>query len=69
MKTEFDFEKLSGLVPAIVQDESNGEVLMVGFMNREALEQTLREGYVTFFSRTRNRLWTKGGIQYAPPIR
>ncbi len=60
MKTEFDFEKLSGLVPAIVQDESNGEVLMVGFMNREALEQTLREGYVTFFSRTRNRLWTKG---------
>ncbi len=60
MTTEFDFEKLSGLVPAIVQDESNGEVLMVGFMNREALEQTLREGYVTFFSRTRNRLWTKG---------
>ncbi len=47
-------------MPAVVQDASSGEVLMVGFMNRQALELTLRHGYVTFFSRTRNRLWTKG---------
>jgi len=58
--SEFDFEKMSGLMPAVVQDASSGEVLMVGFMNRQALELTLRHGYVTFFSRTRNRLWTKG---------
>lgn len=57
---QFDFEKLNGLLPAVVQDASSREVLMVGFMNREALDGTLREGYVTFFSRTRNRLWTKG---------
>jgi phosphoribosyl-AMP cyclohydrolase len=56
----FDFEKMNGLVPAVVQDAASGEVLMVGFMNRQALELTLRDGYVTFFSRTRNRLWTKG---------
>jgi phosphoribosyl-AMP cyclohydrolase len=57
---QFDFEKLNGLLPAVVQDASSREVLMVGFMNREALDRTLQEGYVTFFSRTRNRLWTKG---------
>jgi phosphoribosyl-AMP cyclohydrolase len=57
---QFDFEKLNGLLPAVVQDASSREVLMVGFMNREALNITLRDGYVTFFSRTRNRLWTKG---------
>ena len=45
---------------AIVQDAASGEVLMLGFMNREALQKTLRAGYVTFFSRTRNQLWTKG---------
>ena len=56
----FDFDKLGGLIPAVVQDASGGEVLMVGFMNREALERTVAEGYVTFYSRTRNRLWTKG---------
>jgi phosphoribosyl-AMP cyclohydrolase len=56
----FDFEKLNGLLPAVVQDASSREVLMVGFMNREALDLTLGDGYVTFFSRTRNRLWTKG---------
>jgi phosphoribosyl-AMP cyclohydrolase len=56
----FDFEKMNGLMPAVVQDAASGEVLMVGFMNRQALELTLRDGYVTFFSRTRNRLWTKG---------
>jgi phosphoribosyl-AMP cyclohydrolase len=55
-----DFDKMQGLAPAIVQDEATGEVLMLGFMNREALEITLRSGYATFFSRTRNRLWTKG---------
>ena len=60
MSTELDFEKLSGLLPAVVQDSSDGEVLMVGFMNPEALERTLKEGYVTFFSRTRQQLWRKG---------
>jgi phosphoribosyl-AMP cyclohydrolase len=57
---EIDFDKMQGLLPAIVQDAGSNEVLMLGFMNREALEQTLRAGYVTFFSRTRNQLWTKG---------
>ena len=60
MKLELDFGKLGGLIPAIVQDASDGEVLMVGFMNLEALERTVAEGYVTFYSRTRNKLWTKG---------
>jgi len=55
-----DFSKFHGLVPAVVQDDESGEVLMVGFMNEEALEKTRRTGYVTFFSRTRNTLWTKG---------
>ncbi len=57
---QIDFDKMQGLLPAIVQDAASGEVLMLGFMNREAYEQTLRAGYVTFFSRTRNQLWTKG---------
>ncbi|HTS04092.1 MAG TPA: phosphoribosyl-AMP cyclohydrolase [Candidatus Eisenbacteria bacterium] len=60
MKSGFDFAKLGGLIPAIVQDAVGGEVLMVGFMNREAWDRTAAEGYVTFYSRTRNRLWTKG---------
>jgi phosphoribosyl-AMP cyclohydrolase len=60
MNAEFDFDKLSGLLPAVVQDASDGEVLMVGFMNREALDRTLKEKYVTFFSRTRQELWMKG---------
>jgi phosphoribosyl-AMP cyclohydrolase len=55
-----DFSKLAGLVPAVVQDEGTGEVLMVGFMNGEALAVTRETGYATFFSRTRNTLWTKG---------
>jgi phosphoribosyl-AMP cyclohydrolase len=55
-----DFKKFHGLVPAVVQDDATGEVLMVGFMNEEALDVTRRTGYVTFFSRTRNTLWTKG---------
>ena len=57
---EIDFDKMQGLLPAIVQDAASGEVLMLGFMNRGAFEQTLGAGYVTFFSRTRNQLWTKG---------
>jgi len=57
---DIDFNKMQGLAPAIVQDEASGEVLMLGFMNREAYERTLSTGYATFFSRTRNQLWTKG---------
>ncbi len=60
MNAEFDFDKLSGLLPAVVQDSADGEVLMVGFMNHEALERTLETGYVTFYSRTRQKLWMKG---------
>jgi phosphoribosyl-AMP cyclohydrolase len=60
MSAEFDFDKMNGLLPAVVQDSSDGEVLMVGFMNPQALERTLGEGYVTFFSRTRQELWMKG---------
>ena len=55
-----DYAKLGGLIPAVVQDDLSNEVLMVGFMNADALALTRRTGYVTFFSRTRNRLWTKG---------
>lgn len=55
-----DFTKLDGLIPAVVQDAESQEVLMVGFMNDEALAITRRTGFVTFFSRTRNTLWTKG---------
>src|SRR5438445_380894 len=52
MNTEIDFAKMTGLAPAIVQDAATGDVLMLGFLNREAYERTLRTGYVTFFSRT-----------------
>ncbi|MDD6078648.1 MAG: bifunctional phosphoribosyl-AMP cyclohydrolase/phosphoribosyl-ATP diphosphatase HisIE [bacterium] len=55
-----DFEKMGGLIPAIIQDSNTNKVLMLGFMNEEALEQTLSSGKVTFFSRTKNRLWMKG---------
>jgi phosphoribosyl-AMP cyclohydrolase len=58
--SEIDFGKMSGLVPAIVQDAASGEILMLGFVNGEAWEKTLNTGYVTFYSRTRNELWTKG---------
>ena len=57
---EIDFEKLQGLAPAVIQDASTEELLMVGFMNREAWDTTLRSGFVTFYSRTRKTLWTKG---------
>jgi phosphoribosyl-AMP cyclohydrolase len=60
MNEQLDFDKMGGLLPAVVQDWRDGEVLMVGFMNRKAFEQTLEQGYVTFFSRTRNELWMKG---------
>jgi phosphoribosyl-ATP pyrophosphohydrolase/phosphoribosyl-AMP cyclohydrolase len=55
-----DFSKGDGLIPAIIQDEVTSKVLMLGFMNEEALSRTRAEGKVTFFSRTKNRLWTKG---------
>ena len=55
-----DFSKLNGLIPAVIQDAASSEVLMVGFMNEQALADTRRTGYATFFSRTRNTLWTKG---------
>lgn len=54
------FEKYNGLVPAIVQDHATGEVLMLGFMNEEALAETQRTGQAVFFSRSRNKLWRKG---------
>lgn len=57
---QIDFEKMQGLVPAVVQDATSLEVLMVGFMNNDAFEKTLQTGYVNFYSRTRNKLWTKG---------
>ncbi|MEJ5960722.1 bifunctional phosphoribosyl-AMP cyclohydrolase/phosphoribosyl-ATP diphosphatase HisIE [Pedobacter immunditicola] len=55
-----DFEKSNGLVPVIIQDVQTLEVLMLGYMNQEAWTKTQNEGIVTFFSRTKNRLWTKG---------
>ena len=55
-----DFSKLDGLIPAVVQDDESNEVLMVGFMNQQALDRTRASGFATFFSRTRNTLWTKG---------
>lgn len=58
--TQLDFEKMGGLVPAIIQDSATQKVLMLGFMNEEALRQTVDTGKVTFFSRTKGRLWTKG---------
>jgi len=55
-----NFEKLGGILPAIIQDAKSNEVLMLGFMNHEAYEKTVNDGRVTFFSRTKERLWTKG---------
>jgi phosphoribosyl-AMP cyclohydrolase len=57
---EIAFEKSGGLVPAIVQDDRTGDVLMLGFMNEEALAETRRTREVVFYSRSRNRLWKKG---------
>ena len=55
-----DFDKLGGLVPAIIQDAASGRVLMLGFMNDEAFRKTVQTGFATFFSRSRNKLWLKG---------
>src|SRR5450755_1507434 len=55
-----DFNKSDGLVPVIIQDEQTLEVLMLGYMNQEAYDKTIEENIVTFFSRSKNRLWTKG---------
>lgn len=60
MSDNMDFQKLNGIVPAIIQDAGTATVLMLGFMTPEALEMTRKEGKVTFFSRTKRRLWTKG---------
>jgi phosphoribosyl-AMP cyclohydrolase len=57
---DIDFQKASGLVPAIIQDHGNGEVLMLGFMSEASLAQTRETGEVVFFSRSRNQLWKKG---------
>lgn len=57
---DLDFNKMDGLVPAIIQDNFTSKVLMLGFMNKKAYEKTVATGQVTFFSRTKNRLWTKG---------
>ena len=57
---KIDFQKSGGLVPAIIQDERTGDVLMLGFMNSESLVETQRTGEVVFFSRSRNKLWKKG---------
>src|SRR5246127_1550196 len=62
-RTDFasiDFAKMDGLVPGIVQDAQTGEVLMVGFLNDESYRKTLESGFVTFWSRTRQKLWMKG---------
>ena len=55
-----DFSKLNGLIPAVIQDAESAEVLMVGFMNEEALRLTTESGFATFFSRSRSKLWMKG---------
>jgi phosphoribosyl-AMP cyclohydrolase len=57
---QLDFSKCDGMVPAIVQDHQDGRVLMLGFMDQVAFDKTVSTGRVTFFSRTRNKLWTKG---------
>ncbi len=58
--TQINWQKVDNLLPVIIQNVATCEVLMLGYMNQEALEKTLAEKRVTFFSRTKNRLWTKG---------
>ena len=58
--SRLDWEKTEGMIPAVIQHNVSGEVLMLGYMNAQALEQTLSSGKVTFWSRTKGRLWTKG---------
>ena len=57
---DLDYTKLDGLIPAVIQDHATGRVLMVGFMNREAFRVTVETGHATFYSRSRNKIWTKG---------
>jgi phosphoribosyl-AMP cyclohydrolase len=57
---DLDFRKLDGLLPAVIQDYKTGRVLMVGFMNEEAFRKTIESGFVTFYSRSRGKLWLKG---------
>ena len=57
---ELDFDKMQGLIPAVLQDADNGDVLMVGFMNEEAFRKTVETGFATFYSRSRKKLWLKG---------
>lgn len=57
---KLDFGKLDGLIPAVIQDQASGRVLMVGFMNEESFRMTVETGYATFYSRSRNKLWLKG---------
>jgi phosphoribosyl-AMP cyclohydrolase / phosphoribosyl-ATP pyrophosphohydrolase len=59
-KSKIDYKKMNGLVPAIVVDSQTNQILMLGFMNEESLDKTIATGRVTFFSRSKNRLWTKG---------
>ncbi|OLU36938.1 phosphoribosyl-AMP cyclohydrolase [Ileibacterium valens] len=59
-RIEPDFEKMNGLIPVIVQEVGTNEVLMLAYMNREALERTLKTGLATYWSRSRNELWCKG---------
>jgi phosphoribosyl-AMP cyclohydrolase len=59
-KIRLDFEKMGGLIPAVIQDNETGEIFMLAFQNQEAYEKTLETGEVYFFSRSRNELWKKG---------
>jgi phosphoribosyl-AMP cyclohydrolase / phosphoribosyl-ATP pyrophosphohydrolase len=60
MKEKIDWSKTQGLIPAIIQKEATQDILMLGYMNQQSFEQTLESGKVTFFSRSKNRLWVKG---------
>jgi phosphoribosyl-AMP cyclohydrolase len=57
---ELDFTKLDGLIPAVIQDDASGRILMLGFMNEEAFRKTVETGFATFYSRSRKKLWLKG---------
>jgi phosphoribosyl-AMP cyclohydrolase len=59
-ETKIDFAKMDGLIPGVVQDAKSGQVLMVGFLNKTSYYKTLETGFVTFWSRTRQKLWMKG---------
>ena len=60
MKIKIDFQKMNGLIPAVIQNYKTNKILMLGFMNKEAWKKTTKTKKVTFWSRTRNKLWTKG---------